>query len=98
MIWPVDSWAFSRTLGDNVARRLASIFCALAALGFVIGAAGLLLSQSWWRAAVVVSAVLSAALYILFWNGRLQHVDSQGGVGLLLDAAILAAVLVFRSD
>jgi hypothetical protein len=30
------------------------------------------------------------------WNGRLQHLDNQGGVGLLLDFAVLVAVLVFR--
>jgi hypothetical protein len=95
LVWPDGSWAFSKLLGDNGTRTLASIFCILAAAGFVIGGAGLLLGQSWWRTAVVVSAVLSAVLYILFWNGRLQHLDNQGGVGLLLDAAILAAVLIF---
>ena len=96
LIWPAGSWAFSRPLGDNATRMLASILCALAALGFVIGAVGLLASQSWWRAAAVISAVLSAVLYILFWNGRLQHLDHQGGIGVLLDVAILVAVLVFR--
>ena len=96
MTWPAGSWAFSKFLGDKAARTLASILCVLAALGFVIGTAGLLASQSWWRAAVVVPAVLSAVLYILFWNGHLQHLDHQGGVGVLLDVAILIAVLVFR--
>ena len=96
LIWPAGSWAFSKPLGENVTRTLASILCILAALGFVIGAVGLLSSQSWWRVAVVVSSVLSAALYVLFWNGRLQHLDHQGGIGVLLDAAILIAVLVFR--
>ena len=96
MTWPAGSWAFSKPLGDSATRALASILCILAALGFVVGAVGLLSSQSWWRAAVVVSAVLSAVLYILFWNGQLQHLDHQGGVGVLLDAAILTAVLVFR--
>ena len=96
MTWPVGSWAFSKFLGDKAARTVASILCVLAALGFIIGAVGLLASQSWWRAAAVISAVLSAVLYILFWNGRLQHLDHQGGIGVLLDAAILIAVLVFR--
>lgn len=96
MIWPAGSWAFSKRLGDNATRKMASLLCVLAALGFVIGAVGLLASQSWWRAAVVAPAVLSAALYILFWNGQLQHLDHQGGIGVLLDAAILIAVLVFR--
>jgi len=96
MTWPAGSWAFSKLIGDKAARTLASILCILAALGFVIGAVGLLSSQSWWRMAVVVPVVLSTVLYILFWNGHLQHLDNQGGVGVLLDVAILIAVLAFR--
>ena len=96
LTWPDGSWAFSKLLGDNTTRSLAVIFCILAAAGFVIGGAGIFFSQSWWRTAVIASAVFSVALYILFWNGRLQHLDSQGGVGLLIDAAILAAILALR--
>ena len=96
LTWPDGSWAFSKLLGESSTRSLAVIFCILAAAGFVIGGAGIFFSQSWWRTAVIASAVFSVALYILFWNGRLQHLDSQGGVGLLIDAAILAAILVLR--
>ena len=96
MIWPDGSWVFSKLLGDNSTRLLASIFCILSAAGFLIGVAGIFFGQSWWRTAVVASAALSGVLYILFWNGRLQHLDNQGGVGLIIDIAILVAVLVFR--
>jgi hypothetical protein len=96
MTWPDASWAFSKLLGDNSTRTLASVLCIAAAAGFVIGSAGILFGQSWWRTAVIVSAALSGVLYILFWNGRFQHLDNQGGIGLLIDAATLAAVLVLR--
>src|SRR4030043_988994 len=96
LTWPDGSWAFSKLLGESSTRTLAIIFCILAAVGFVIGGAGIFFSQSWWHTAVIVSAVFSGVLYILFWNGRLQHLDSQGGVGLLIDAAILAAIIVFH--
>jgi len=96
MIWPDGSWAFSKLLGDNVARTLASIICILVAVGFVSVGIGIFFGQSWWRAAVVTSAMFSGVLYILFWNGRLEHLDNQGGVGLLIDVAILVAVLVFK--
>jgi hypothetical protein len=96
MTWPVDSWALSRPLGDNATRNLASVLLVLVAAGFIIGTAGLLSSQSWWRALVVGSAVLSALLFLLCWNGQLQNIDGQGGVGLVLDAIILVTALVFR--
>ena len=96
MVWPDGSWALSVLLGDNATRWLASISCILAAVGLVIGGAGIFLGQSWWRTAVVAPAVFSSVLFILFWNGRMQHLDSQGGVGLLIDVAILVSVLVLR--
>jgi hypothetical protein len=96
MLWPDGSWAFSKLLGEGGTRTLASIFCILAALGFVIAGVGVLFGQSWWRMVVVASAAFSAVLYIFFWNGRFQRLDGQGAVGILIDAAILVAVLVFR--
>ena len=85
-------------LGEG-ARYLTSVCTGsliLAAAGFVIGAMGIFTGQSWWRTVVVISAAFSGALYILFWNGRWQHMDAQGGIGILIDVAILAAVLIFR--
>lgn len=96
LTWPDGSWAFTKLLGNNGTRTLASIFCIIAAAGFVIGGVGIFFSQPWWRTAVVASATFSTLLYILFWNGRWQHLDSQGGVGLLIDVAILVTVLLFH--
>ena len=96
MIWPDGSWAFSKLLGEKGTRTLASIFCIIAAIGFMIGSAGIFFGQSWWRMAAVVSAAFSGILYILFWNGRLQNLDGQGFVGLLIDVAIMVDVLFFR--
>jgi len=95
LTWPADSWAFSGLLKENGLRTLAGVLCILAAAGFVVAGAGVILSQSWWRAAAVAAVVSSGILYLLFWNGRLQRLDGQGGIGLLIDLAILLAVLVF---
>jgi hypothetical protein len=96
LTWPDNSWAFSKLIGENSTRSLAGIFCILAAAGFVIGGAGILFGQSWWRTVVVAAAAFSVILYILFWNGRMQGVDAQGGFAILIDAAILATVLIFH--
>jgi hypothetical protein len=96
MVWPDGSWALSRFLGDEAARKMASILLVLAAIGFVAGGAGVLVKQAWWRPVVVSVTALSAVVYILFWDGALQNLDDKGGIGILINVAILTAVLVFR--
>ena len=96
MVWPDGSWAFSKLLGNEAARNLASISLILAAMGLIVGAVGILVNQAWWRPVVVGVAAFSSLVYILFWNGRMQNLDGQGVVGILIDMAILLAVLIFR--
>jgi uncharacterized membrane protein YphA (DoxX/SURF4 family) len=96
MVWPDGSWAFARLFGDGATRLVATISLVLAAIGFVLGGAGIFIGHSWWRTAVVASAAFSSVLYILLWNGRMQHLDNQGGIGLLINAAILVALVVFK--
>ncbi len=96
MVWPDGSWAFSKLLGDETTRSLASICLVLAAIGFVAGAIGIFLQQDWWRPVVVGSAAFSSMLYILLWDGKLQMLSEKGGIGILIDAVILVAVLILR--
>ncbi|HUS70067.1 MAG TPA: hypothetical protein VM075_04730, partial [Anaerolineae bacterium] len=77
MVWPEGSWAFSRLVGDQATRLVASISYTLAAIGFVAGGAAILLRQAWWRPVVVGSAAFSAVMVFLFWNGKLQRLDNQ---------------------
>jgi hypothetical protein len=96
MAWPDKSWAFSRLLGNGATRILASIACVLAALGFVAGGLGIFLSQAWWHTAIVGTAAFSAVIFILFWDGVVQKLDNKGGIGILIDLAVLSALLVLH--
>ena len=96
MTWPDGSWAFSRLLGDQSTRKLASLSCLVAAIGFVAGGVGLLISQVWWRPVVVAAAAFSSIAFILFWNGKLRKIDDQGGVGILINLALMLAVVVWQ--
>jgi hypothetical protein len=96
MVWPDGSWAFSRLLGDEATRWLASICYVLAAIGFAAGGTGILVGQAWWRSVVVGSAAFSAAMVILFWDAKMQRLDDQGLIAILINAAILVAVLILR--
>jgi len=96
MVWPDGSWAFSKNLGVEITRALASIFLVLAAIGFLAGSAGVLLNQAWWRPVTVSVAITSAMIFILFWDGGLQNLDGKGVFAILLNLAILAVVLVWK--
>jgi len=96
MAWPEGSWAFSKLLGDEATRLLASISYVLAAIGSVAGGIGILMRQAWWRPVVVGSAAFSAVIVVLFWDGELQKLADKGGIGLLINIAILVALLILR--
>jgi len=94
--WPDGSWAFSKLLGDGPARILASAFCVLAAIGFVAGGIGIFARQAWWQPVVLGSAVFSAVVFILFWDGRRQMLDGKGLFAILINTAILVALLIMQ--
>jgi hypothetical protein len=96
MVWPDGSWAFSRLVGDEASRWLASASCPLDAIAFLAGGMAILAQQAWWRWAVVGAAAFSSIVVLLFWDGKLQRLDDQGGIALLIKIAILAAALVPR--
>jgi hypothetical protein len=93
MVWPDGSWALAKLLGDEATRWLASLSCLAAALGFMAGGAGILLIQGWWRPVVAASAAFSVLMFLLFWDGKRHKLADKGGIGILIDLAILVAVL-----
>jgi hypothetical protein len=96
MLWPEDSWAFSKLFGYKPTRRLASISCLLAALGFMVGGVAILMRQAWWRPVVVAAAAFSSAIFVLFWDGKKRNLNNQGAIAILINLAILVAVLIFQ--
>lgn len=94
MVWPDGSWAFSGLLGDERTRIVASIALVLAAAGFVAGGIGLIWRQDWWPTVVVGASIFASVLTILLWDGRWHNLDDKGGVGLLINVALLTAVVL----
>jgi hypothetical protein len=94
MLWPDGSWLFSKFPGDDASRLLAGILLVLATLGFVVAGLGLFLMQDWWRTVTVCAALLSTVIYISFWDGKLRALDNKGGIGVLINLAILVMTLM----
>jgi hypothetical protein len=96
LTWPDGAWLFSRLLGDEATRLLATIILVLAASGLAAGGIGVFFRADWWRTVTIASAVLSSLLYFVMWNGQFQRLPDQGGVGILINLAILMLILVFK--
>jgi hypothetical protein len=96
LTWPDGAWLFSRVLGDEATRLLATIILVLAASGLAAGGIGVFFRADWWRTVTIASAVFSSVLYFVMWNGQFQRLPDQGGVGILINLAILVLIMVFK--
>lgn len=96
MGWSGRSWLLTSLIGDAPTRTLASIVLLLATAGLSIGGIGFLGQQPWSRPLLIASAALSAAILIIFWDGSTQFVVEKGLMGVLIDAAIVAGLLLWR--
>jgi sterol desaturase/sphingolipid hydroxylase (fatty acid hydroxylase superfamily) len=96
MLWPDGSWVFSKFVSTSLLRNIAGILLVVAAVGFIASGVGVFTKQTWWKPAVVSTAIFSSIVFLLFWDGTLHRLDNQGGVGILINLAILAAVLILH--
>jgi hypothetical protein len=95
MLWPDGSWAFSKILGDKIVRILACISFILADFGFLVGGVFFITNLTIWQPIVMVSAIFSSMIYLLFWDGKMKKLGDKGGFGILINIAILAGLIVF---
>ena len=95
MKWPDDSWFYSRFMGNKSTRLLAGILCFATTCLYVISGIGLLINKLWWHEYAISAIILSSFVYVIFWDGRLQKVNDQGGYGILFNIAILVATLFY---
>jgi hypothetical protein len=42
------------------------------------------------------TAVLSPVIFVLFWDGAMRRLSNKGGVGILIDVAILVVLFGFQ--
>ncbi len=75
---------------------LASVLLVLAALGFVAAGIAIFAEQAWWRPLVVGTAGFSILIFVLLWDGSLYHLDDQGAVNLVINLALVVAMLIFH--
>ncbi len=96
MGWTGKSWLFSNLFGNATTRSLSAGLYALATLLFVLGGTGLFLNTTWWRPLLLGAAGFSAALILLFWDGGWAMWVQKGLIGLVINLAVVIALLGFR--
>ena len=94
MIWPDNSWAFSRPFGNKATRAIASVSCVVAALVFVAGGGLIFAKQPVWLWITVGAAAFSSLLVILMWDGKMKELANQGLFAILINVAIIILLLV----
>jgi hypothetical protein len=98
MTWPDGSWVFSRLLASQTTRLMAAVSLALITLSFIAAGAGVFIQLDWWRMLAAGAALFSTALFFLLWDGKFRSLDDQGGIGILINLAILAVVLFVKGS
>jgi hypothetical protein len=96
MVWPDGARIFAGFKGTGAVRKSAAIACIIATLGFIAGGTGLFAAQQWWEPVTVAAAVFSAAVFLLFWDGKPQALANKGLFAILINLAIIISLLVFR--
>ncbi len=89
LVWPDGSWAFSKLLGNEATRTVASVLLILAALAFVAAGIGILAKLSWGRPVTIGAATFSTLVYLLMWDGVFQNLPDKGFVGILINLAVI---------
>ncbi len=94
--WNARSWLLTRLLGNTITRVIGFILLAVASIGFLGAALGLmdwLVPHEWWRSLAVTSAVVSLVAIGLFWNALVSLFPNKiGAIGV--DVAVLIGLLL----
>jgi hypothetical protein len=89
--WSRHSWLLTRPLGDGVVRVLGMILYTVAAIAFLVAAAGvfgIMVPPDQWRPLAIVGAVASLAAFVITWD----VLPAGPRIGAVFDVIVLIAL------
>lgn len=92
--WGGESWLLSGRVSRDCILTVASVLYGAVALGFMAGGVGFAIGAPWGTPFLVWSAVVSAATILGMWDGTAERLVEQGAIGVAIDIATVAALLV----
>jgi hypothetical protein len=95
-VWPDGGWAFGKLLSVENNRMLAGILLVIGTVIFLLGGIVFFLHQPWWRTVVITASAFSSIIFVLFWDGQAKMLSEKGFIGILINLALLAALLIFH--
>jgi hypothetical protein len=95
-VWPDGSWAFKKLLSVENNRTLAGILLVIGTVIFLLGGIVFFLHQPWWGTVVISASAFSTVIFVLFWDGQAKMLSEKGFIGILINLALLAALLIFH--
>ena len=97
LIWPDESWVFSRIMPIYRVRILTNFLLIIAASGFMISAIALFTRQNWFQISLLITGAFSTLVYLANWDAKFKGMDHQGFVGILINIAVILVAYLFFS-
>ena len=95
MIWPDNSWLFSKFHQAETLQLFTAILYLMASLGFIISGVEFIFRTNWRISCLTGSSILSTIIFLIFWDGQWHNLDDQGIYGILINVLILFSLFRF---
>ena len=93
MGWTGRSWLLSGVLQDPTMRTTSAVLFIASAIAFVISGVGIFINADWLDTVIMISAIFSTMVLIVFWDGSLEMIVQKGLIGVLINLAIIAITI-----
>jgi hypothetical protein len=95
MGWTGKSWILSSWLPETTTQTLAGILFILSSVLFVISGVGILTNIIRLRAMLLIAAILSTTILLLFWDGQTNRLVQKGLIGVLINILVIFLTIIF---
>ena len=94
MGWTGTSWLLSGMLQESTLRMASAGLFIISTLAFVISGIGIFIDADWLDPVILVSAILSSVVLIVFWDGSFEMIVQKGLIGVLINLVVIAVTVL----
>jgi len=94
MGWTGRSWLLSGVLQEPTVRTTSAVLFIISAIAFVISGVGIFVNADWLDTVILISAIFSSIVLIIFWDGSLEMIVQKGLIGVLINLVIIAVTIL----